>query len=382
MIDYIKSSINKAEKTIGKIIPIAMVIISIIFVTLYYILNRVLFDDALPLLKILVIALLIAIYMVIYLLISRKLAGEFKKEFRKIEDQFEFTRLITENTSEMILLLNGFGQIIEYNSAFKKSFHIDDNDFKGKPLREIFSLSDIADDLNYKQMILDKLKDVFEGIEAEIISPVKITGMDDIQNVQLKLTPLFVGDELSSIFVIGKLLQSDFIANSWLTNETSHYRMTNEIRQINLFCYRLTRNLDGKLSRNQILFVQIALQEALINAIEHGNLEVDYDKKTELKLREGNYLEILLKESDEGNIKNRRVHIDYILEDNRVVYRILDDGKGFNWHEFMVADDALLESIFTNYHGVGLQMIKNSFDEVSFNEQGNEITLVKNFDLV
>jgi len=245
-------------------------------------------------------------------------------------------------------------------------------------LREIFSLSELDQNLHYRQLILDKLKIAFQGQESELISTVFIKKKKDIQTIYLKLNPIMNNDELEHIFVTGRLLQTDYITNQWLTTEQSNYVVSNDLSLIHLFSYRLTRNLDGKLPRNDILYLQIALQEVLINAVEHGNLEIDFSRKTELKQMGGNYWEILTRECDNEHLSSRKVFVDYNLTSESVIYTIQDEGRGFNWNQYMAEDPETQGSkLIQTFHGVGLQMIKKSFDSITFNEKGNRIILEK-----
>jgi anti-sigma regulatory factor (Ser/Thr protein kinase) len=201
----------------------------------------------------------------------------------------------------------------------------------------------------------------------------------DIQTIHLKLKPVLRNNELHRIFVTGRFLQSDYITNKWLTVEKASYVLDNDLSLVHLFSYRLIRNLDGKIPRNSILYLQIALQETIINAIEHGNLEIGYKTKTELKQRGGNYWEFLVQQCRSDSVLKRKVLIEYSLEKDHVKYKITDEGDGFDWQAFMSENTGEYSRNFlSTYHGVGLQMVKKSFDKIIFNDKGNEITLIKN----
>ena len=103
-------------------------------------------------------------------------------------------------------------------------------------------------------------------------------------------------------------------------------------------------------------------------------------KKTELKRSNENYYELLKKEANKDFISKRKVKIDYTLEKDRVIYKVKDDGKGFDWMKYLnETDESMDNQLLVDFHGLGLQMVKNSFDEVNFNDSGNEVTLVKYF---
>jgi len=168
------------------------------------------------------------------------------------------------------------------------------------------------------------------------------------------------------------------LTRNYLVRESSEYRLDNDLSQIILFCHRLTRNLEDRLPQNVSILLQIALEEILINSIEHGNLEIGYEKKTELKMRTENYWELLIRECNQEYLANRKIHVSYYLDNERVTYTIEDEGKGFNWKWYLENSSDISNDIVKNYHGMGLQIASNSFD-ISFNETGNIITLTKYF---
>jgi len=381
MIENFKAALDKLENLVEKKITILIISGYVFLIIFYNVLNLIIYSTP-PTKKAFILTLIITVLFIIFLLaVKTYYVKRFREGSRELRNEIKFIDLIRDHTSEIILLLNNYGQIINHNTTLSRALNISHDKLKGKPLRDLFNLTSIESQFHYKDLVLDKLKNAFQGRESELISTIQLIESGDIQTIHLKLTPILINNELESIYVSGRLLQSDYITNKWLSNENCTYEVTNDITLIHLFSHRLARNLDGKIPRSEILHIQIALQEVLINAIEHGNLEIDFKKKTELKQKGGNYYELLIEESSKEHIKKRRVYVDYSLTPRKVIYRITDDGKGFNWKEFIDGESSyFVESILTTYHGIGLQMVKKSFDEINFNEKGNEITLVKYID--
>jgi anti-sigma regulatory factor (Ser/Thr protein kinase) len=146
-----------------------------------------------------------------------------------------------------------------------------------------------------------------------------------------------------------------------------------------MLSYRLTRNLQGRLPKSQILMAQMSLQEVLINAIEHGNLEIDYEKKTQLKKMTGKYWENLLRECNRDYLINRKIFVSYSMDEEKVVYTIRDEGDGFDWERYITSDASSFgRELYRSYHGVGLQMVRRAF-KISFRDRGNEVLLTKYF---
>lgn len=120
--------------------------------------------------------------------------------------------------------------------------------------------------------------------------------------------------------------------------------------------------------------VKVALSEALYNAIEHGCLELPSS------LIESDYGETVYEKMREERMANpsyakRKITASYIIDGNRITYLIKDAGAGFDYKN--LSDPTSPQNI-TKCYGRGITLIKMLMDEVSFNEKGNEIRLIKN----
>lgn len=114
------------------------------------------------------------------------------------------------------------------------------------------------------------------------------------------------------------------------------------------------------------------LASLLVNAVEHGNLEVGYDTKTAL-LQDGTWkAEIERRENDE-QYEERRVHVHLECSDQKISVSIKDEGSGFAWKNYLEIDPARA----LDAHGRGIaQANKISFDELLYNDQGNVVTAI------
>lgn len=120
----------------------------------------------------------------------------------------------------------------------------------------------------------------------------------------------------------------------------------------------------------------VAIMETVINAIEHGNLELpsvikgdDFEKIMRFEaLRESR-----LRDPEFGN-RLIKIRMDY----NKQCFSltIADEGPGFDWKKYLQAmqDD----EVSTKPYGRGFMLIRHVIDQIDFNMKGNSITLVKN----
>lgn len=112
------------------------------------------------------------------------------------------------------------------------------------------------------------------------------------------------------------------------------------------------------------------LAELLINAVEHGNLGIGYEEKTRL-LNEGTWRDEIIRRADLPEHKDKLIEVVLRRKANGVYVKIYDGGKGFEWRKYMDIDPARAQ----DNHGRGIaQANAISFDRVSFNDKGNEVT--------
>ena len=114
-------------------------------------------------------------------------------------------------------------------------------------------------------------------------------------------------------------------------------------------------------------FVELALDEALSNAMYHGNLEVSSLVKS------GDfhgYYMLAINRSQMEPFASRKVEVEARLTEGSIEYVITDEGKGFDWRQFIIStpDPAAL-------YGRGLYIIQSVASCLFFNEQGNRIAI-------
>jgi CheY-like chemotaxis protein/anti-sigma regulatory factor (Ser/Thr protein kinase) len=124
--------------------------------------------------------------------------------------------------------------------------------------------------------------------------------------------------------------------------------------------------------KSGLLRVGNALHEVLVNAIEHGNLELSS------ALRETNDRTAYLKLTEERRRQRpygaRRVFVTARFTQAEAMYVVRDEGRGF---DPATLPDPLDPAQLEKTTGRGLLLIRTFMDEVSFNATGNEITIVK-----
>lgn len=112
------------------------------------------------------------------------------------------------------------------------------------------------------------------------------------------------------------------------------------------------------------------LASLLVNAVEHGSLEIGYDTKTKL-LKEGTWQQEINRRAVLPEYAGRTVSVVLERTDREVRLTIEDEGPGFDSSTYMNIDPARA----LDPHGRGIaQANKISFDSVEYNQKGNIVT--------
>ncbi len=115
--------------------------------------------------------------------------------------------------------------------------------------------------------------------------------------------------------------------------------------------------------------VVTGLSELMINAIEHGNLGIGYDEKSELNIS-GEWLKEIERRIESSANKNKWACISFEQDQDKITISIKDQGRGFDWHNYLELDP---DRAFDN-HGRGIAMAKMlSFDSIEYIGTGNKV---------
>jgi serine/threonine-protein kinase RsbW len=124
--------------------------------------------------------------------------------------------------------------------------------------------------------------------------------------------------------------------------------MPSEVRAISPLVDRLMRLIEGsQCVPGEEFDIELALREALDNAVVHGNQE-DPETKVHIRCR--------------------------CLPGNEISIAVTDQGKGFNF-EKVVGNGTTSDS--ASEHGRGIQLMRGYMDDVHFGRGGSEVHMRK-----
>ena len=122
--------------------------------------------------------------------------------------------------------------------------------------------------------------------------------------------------------------------------------------------------------------VVTGIAELLINGVEHGNLGIGYEEKTWL-LKSGTWRDEVIRRGNYPEHKNKTVDVIYKKLSDGYYLQIKDCGNGFDWRKFIKVDPSRAQE----NHGRGIAQANSmSFDRITYNDAGNEVTAFINTD--
>lgn len=128
----------------------------------------------------------------------------------------------------------------------------------------------------------------------------------------------------------------------------------------------------GVCTEKEMLRLGVALEEALLNGIHHGNLEVS----SELRQTDGEraFFQAIETRRHQSPYCDRRLHVHARITRNEGTIVVRDEGPGFDVANLPDPTDP--ENL-TRVGGRGVLLMRTFMDEVIYNARGNEVTLVK-----
>jgi len=120
--------------------------------------------------------------------------------------------------------------------------------------------------------------------------------------------------------------------------------------------------------------MQICVGEMIQNALEHGSLEIGFETKTRA-LESGYFADLLESRKNNPLYKNRHIIFKYSINADRALFRIEDEGPGFDHENFHRREHELLSSD-RRMHGRGIAISRQLFDTIEYDRGGRRVTMI------
>lgn len=157
-----------------------------------------------------------------------------------------------------------------------------------------------------------------------------------------------------------------------LMTTASYFLLDNSLALIAPLIAHLQENLKRMKLCDETVQIQVAvaLREALVNAIFHGNLEASSSLREQ---DDRDFYRLAERRCHLEPYRLRRVHVKAEESRAQAVYVVRDEGPGF---DLTTVPDPTDPANLERASGRGLLLIRTFMDEVHHNEFGNEITMI------
>jgi len=167
-------------------------------------------------------------------------------------------------------------------------------------------------------------------------------------------------------------LDSTQYYSPFITEEEKKFVFTTEEADIFPIINQIAINLARLVPTAEILNLKIGMEEIFKNAVEHGNLNISAEEKNQA-LDQGVFGKLINSRLQQNGNGRKKIFITAKLDQEAFSVTIRDQGKGFNWKSL---PQPTAESLLS-FSGRGILLTRIYFDEVFYNDRGNEVTLVK-----
>ena len=191
--------------------------------------------------------------------------------------------------------------------------------------------------------------------------------------------PLIIRDLVNSVFHLVELhreLSRTAVGLRGLVEERRHFLFRARELDIPSMVGHMTDRLVpmGLARPTNVDVIGMAFHEALVNALEHGCLELDSSLKGDLFAEQDVFAATLAQRLADPRYADRWIDVLMHVTPARFEVSITDDGPGFDTRTV----SRFTEASLGKQCGRGLAMIQLVMDEVSHNPKGNQINLILN----
>jgi anti-sigma regulatory factor (Ser/Thr protein kinase)/PAS domain-containing protein len=300
---------------------------------------------------------------------------EITEAHRKVTISEEKYRLLVEGSGEIIFTMDESWNLMTASKSIKKELHINPEDVSSVRFPDLIYGGRENNNLGRKT-VMNKLEELSRlkkpvNFMAQFRSPINSEPRE--MDVRLEYLNLEGKNEIlgrASSIIDDTLLR-------YFDSEKQKYVIGNYLTTAEDISHRITRNLKKYIPDRDINVLRIALLEVLINAIEHGNLRISFEEKSQAIMRE-EYFDLIARRQSDPENSGKGVSITYSVDPERVVYIITDEGEGFDHGDYMEKTIKKANSDMLA-HGRGIAMTTNCFDHVKYNAKGNQVMLIKYF---
>lgn len=208
------------------------------------------------------------------------------------------------------------------------------------------------------------------GNERVAVAALKAGAADYVpkQALAIDLTPV-----LERVLSVGQAAHRRYKILRGMTRHSSQFVVENDPALVPPLVAHLREDLIeiGLCDVTEAMRAGVALEEALLNAIYHGNLEVSSDLRQD---GDEEFHKLVRVRQREEPYASRHVRVFARLTPTKAVFVIMDEGPGFDVTNI---PDPTHPDFQDRPSGRGVLLMRTFMDEVRYNAKGNRVRMVK-----
>lgn len=280
---------------------------------------------------------------------------------------------LVEASPEMIFSMELDGTLRSMNHRVKSLLGYAPEDVVGKNIMDLLGKDSSA--FNFEgRLLLDRLKNLTEDrrrIETDL--PFLTRGGNTLE---LHITLDYV--HLGWPIVFGRAAQIHHdVLSQYVISASRELELGNDIQLIDSISKSIAETASRCMDESDRMGVTLGIREMLINAIEHGNLGISFEEKSQA-LEEDRYFDLVRYRLQDPQVRKKRIRVGFDFNQNQLEVRITDEGRGFNTEE-MLSRDIHSDQERKRMHGRGIRITREMFDEIRYDGKGSEVKLKKIF---
>jgi PAS domain-containing protein len=283
-------------------------------------------------------------------------------------------RTLTESSTDIIFSLDADFRVLSLNRAAHRQLGIDNEAARGRDIVDVLCSrgGKSGENLFDPALLRRALANLRERNDTVNMSAALMSGLTgEPREYRIRVERVEAG---GSVGYIGRASgQGETAVAGLIARPRLSFRLMNSVimtEELAAFLAGLCRRY---LDDNRATTFRIMLREMLLNAIEHGNLEIDFEAKSRA-LATDSYFELIDERRRIEPYRDRLVTVDALIDPEKIAFRITDEGPGFD-HGAMLAK--LQGELNVAAHGRGILMTLQEFDIVRYNRKGNSVLLLK-----
>ena len=233
---------------------------------------------------------------------------------------------------------------------------------------------------------LDFFATLFDGAQAGVTSVVILTSQRNehlavqalcrgaMSYVPIRLMEVELLKTLDSVFSVLHDRDNRMRILDCMTNWRNEFVIENDsslIAPLVRYFQESTERLGLLCHASEQTRMGIALEEALLNSMYHGNLEVPSALREE---DDSKFYEVIECRRKQSPYQERRLVVNSSLSRDQAIFTIRDEGPGFDMSSIPDPTDP---NYIERVSGRGMLLMRTFMDSVEYNEAGNVVTLSK-----